>query len=442
MTIGDGFWLFDTACTQALWMAVMGKNPSRFEDPDRPVDSVSWEEARAFIGQINERVPGLDLALPSEAQWEYACRAGTKTAYSFGSSITRKQAQYGAKKTVPVASLPPNPWGLYEMHGNVWEWCEDHWHKSYEGAPSDGSAWLDAEAAATAFRVLRGGSWHRDARHVRAASRARGVPDDRLDDLGFRCARVQGSGRGAAPADPATGREAEPRPASGPQGDAQAARLAPGARQATLQLPRSGRVRLRSDRAELEFVRITRPDWASALGRDRFGLFAAFTLDDVTQRLRWIPPGRFRMGSPATEPGRYDDEGPQREVTIGKGFWLFDTAVTQALWQAVMSENPSRFQSSERPVESVSWDQAQGFLGQINQLVPGLDLALPSEAQWEYACRAGTDAATYAGAMEILGEQQRAGARPDRLVRGQQRCGLRAGGRRRHDGLAGEAAPA
>ncbi len=171
-----------------------------------------------------------------------------------------------------------------------------------------------------------------------------------------------------------------------------------------MQLPRSGRVRLRSDRAELELSRITRPDWASALGRDRFGLFAAFTLDDVTQRLRWIPPGRFRMGSPATEPGRYDDEGPRHEVTIGKGFWLFDTAVTQALWQAVMSENPSRFQSSERPVESVSWDQAQGFLGQINQLVPGLDLALPSEAQWEYACRAGTDAATYAGAMEILGE--------------------------------------
>ncbi len=146
------------------------------------------------------------------------------------------------------------------------------------------------------------------------------------------------------------------------------------------------------------------PDWASGWGHDQVGVFVEFTLGDVTQRLRWIPPGQFVMGSPEKEPGRRSAEGPQREVTIGKGFWLFDTAVTQALWQAVMSENPSRFQSSERPVESVSWDQAQGFLGQINQLVPGLDLALPSEAQWEYACRAGTDAATYAGAMEILGD--------------------------------------
>ncbi|MCB1768240.1 MAG: formylglycine-generating enzyme family protein, partial [Candidatus Competibacteraceae bacterium] len=170
VTIGQGFWLFDTACTQALWEAVMGKSPSRFKGDDRPVENVRWNDCQDFIKRLNERLSGLDPTLPSEAQWEYACRAGTTTPFSFGDNITPEQVNYnsnypyaGGKKgryrqeTVPVASLPPNPWGLYEMHGNVWEWCQDHWHDNYRGTPGNGSAWEDRDVGAD--RVLRGGSW-------------------------------------------------------------------------------------------------------------------------------------------------------------------------------------------------------------------------------------------------------------------------------------------
>lgn len=210
VTLNRGFWLFDTACTQALWEAVMGNNPSGFKGADRPVENVSWNDCQDFLKRLNERLPGLDLALPSEAEWEYACRAGTTTPFSFGANITPEQVNYdgnnpyaGGKtglyrqQTVPVASLPPNRWGLYEMHGNVREWCQDRWHDNYRGAPTDGSAWVGSDAGAS--RVLRGGSWNVVARSVRAAYRDADRPDHRDDGIGFRCARV----RVASPDSPA-----------------------------------------------------------------------------------------------------------------------------------------------------------------------------------------------------------------------------------------------
>ena len=110
------------------------------------------------------------------------------------------------------------------------------------------------------------------------------------------------------------------------------------------------------------------------------------------------------MGSPEDEPGRWDDEGPQHRVTLSQGYWMFDTPCTQALWSAVTGQNPSEFQHPGRPVENVSWSDVQSFLSTLNRLVPGLDLALPTEAQWEYACRAGTASALYSGPIEILGD--------------------------------------
>lgn len=150
------------------------------------------------------------------------------------------------------------------------------------------------------------------------------------------------------------------------------------------------------------------PDWASDWGEDNFGVWSAFSVGEVKQSMRWIRPGTFLMGAPDDEPERDDDEWwnevPRHPVILTHGYWLFDTPVTQALWQAVMGDNPSEFVSPRRPVERVSWDDAERFLKQINTLVPGLDLVLPTEAQWEYACRAGTTTATYAGPIEILGE--------------------------------------
>ncbi len=224
VTLTEGYWLFDTPCTQALWEAVMGNNPSYFKSPTRPVEQVSWDNVQDFLARLNARIPGLDLMLPSETQWEHACRAGTETAiytgaldilgennapaldpiawYSGNSGVEfeldngydssdwpEKQYPHTKAGTRPVKLKRANPWGLYDMLGNVWEWCQDHWHDDYQGAPNDGSAWEGRDACAT--RVLRGGSWNNDARFVRAAYRSHALPDDRFDNLGFRCARVR-----------------------------------------------------------------------------------------------------------------------------------------------------------------------------------------------------------------------------------------------------------
>jgi sulfatase modifying factor 1 len=139
VTLTQGYWLADTACTQALWQAIMGENPAYFkDDANNPVESVSWDGVQQFIDKLNGLIPNLNVRLPTEAQWEYACRAGTTMPFSFGKDITPEQVNYNdkypyaggkkgffRKKTVPVKSLPANPWGLYEMHGNVLEWCHD-----------------------------------------------------------------------------------------------------------------------------------------------------------------------------------------------------------------------------------------------------------------------------------------------------------------------------
>ncbi len=161
---------------------------------NRPVICVSWDDAQAYCEWLREQT-GRAYRLPSEAEWEYACRAGTATPFHFGQRITAEQANYDGgysyngsakgqyrEQTVPVGSFPPNTFGLYEMHGNVWEWCQDAWHDSYEGAPMDGSAWeLDG-----ASRVVRGGSWDFIPWNCRAANRLNLRPASRDVGLGFR----------------------------------------------------------------------------------------------------------------------------------------------------------------------------------------------------------------------------------------------------------------
>jgi len=139
-------------------------------------------------------------------------------------------------------------------------------------------------------------------------------------------------------------------------------------------------------------------------GQDRYGLFIAFAVERVVQRMRWIRAGSFLMGSPETEAGRYNDE-EQHRVELTRGYWLADTPVTQALWEAVMGTNPSRFQAPDKPVENVSWDDCQTFIMRLNERVEGLGARLPTEAEWEYACRAGTITATWVGDLDIRDEK-------------------------------------
>ncbi len=147
-------------------------------------------------------------------------------------------------------------------------------------------------------------------------------------------------------------------------------------------------------------VRPALEPWMSVSGEDEYGCWADFDVAGVVVRMRHIPAGRFMMGSPATEAGRWDGEGPQHEVELTKDYWLADAPVTQALWEAVMGTNPSHFKGAERPVETVSWDDCNVFLARLEERLPGLDARLPTEAEWERACRGGTEGPTWLGAND------------------------------------------
>jgi formylglycine-generating enzyme required for sulfatase activity len=183
--------------TQEQWQAVKGNNLSYFKGGKRPVENVSQQNAIKFCAKLSQKT-GKNYRLPSEAEWEYACRAGTTTPFHFGETITPDLVNYKGnypyasapkglyrQQTTPVGSFPPNAFGLYDMHGNVWEWCSDRWHDNYNGAPTDGSAW---ETGRSKERVQRGGSWNDYAVGCRSAVRYWGALGGRDWLVGFRVA--------------------------------------------------------------------------------------------------------------------------------------------------------------------------------------------------------------------------------------------------------------
>ena len=316
-----GFFLGREEVTQRQWLAVMGEHPSVFrqrvadEDPlERPVDSVSWEDARQFIERLNASGRGR-FRLPTEGEWEFAARAGTTTPWPWDGDPHRHAwaNSRSLARTHPVGRKPPNPWGLYDMHGNVWEWCSD-WYGPYADAPA-----VDPTGPAEGTeRVFRGGSWYDFPAALRSANRHRHPPDRRYTAIGLRLVLDQA-------------RDAE--------------------RSATL----PGGV-------EMRFARVR--------------------------------GGAFGMGSPAVEAGRQADEGPVHRVTLSRDYWLGVFEVTQRQWRAVMNAEPAMFQDrppgDDCPVEMVSWDDAQVFLQRFNALGLGGTFRLPTEAEWEFAARAGT----------------------------------------------------
>jgi formylglycine-generating enzyme required for sulfatase activity len=200
VTVRHSFAVARYEVTQELYEAIVGKNPSRWKGPRNSVEMVNWHEADVFCRKLTSELRPLKLLvvdevirLPSEAEWEYACRAGTTTAYSFGDSseMLKDFAWFKGNskgEDRPVGKKKPNAWGMYDMHGYVWEWCADDWHDSYAGAPGDGSAW---QTEGVKERVARGGSWADEADKARSAYRQPFAADHRSDTLGFRCVKAQ-----------------------------------------------------------------------------------------------------------------------------------------------------------------------------------------------------------------------------------------------------------
>ncbi len=337
VTLTKGYWLGKFEVTQAQYEAVMGKNPSNWKGADLPVEKVTWNDAMEFCAILTAsekaagRLPeGYEYTLPTEAQWEYACRAGTTTALNSGKDLSDQEQcpemdevgwyKYNCDdKTHPVGQKLPNAWGLYDMHGNVREWCLDWYKYAY---PT--SAVTDPTGPETGtFRVIRGGGWSSEASRCRSAYRSNSFPDGKSNIYGFRVALTPVS-------------------------------FVPGK---NITVPLS---------------------------------------EDVSLDMIWIKPGTFMMGSPEDEIGRWDDED-LHEVTLTQGYWMGKFEVTQAQYEAMMGTNPSKWKGAALPVEMVSWFDAKEFCAKLTasekaagRLPEGYEYTLPTEAQWEYACRAGT----------------------------------------------------
>ena len=348
VTLTQGFYLGKYEVTQAQYEAVMTGNtdglsatPSQWRNnPNHPVEKVSWEDVQIFLSRLNSQQSanlsaGWKYVLPTEAQWEYACRAGTNTAYSWGNDINSSRGNYnwdgGAhdgkdfKQTRDVGLYAANPWGFFDMHGNVWEWTADWYGATY---PTGNPVVDPTVPASGSNRVVRGGSWLNDGANMRSARRSRSYSSHRYNGhIGFR------------------------------------------------------------------------------VGFQFIGEYTADLNDSVQLEMLWVEPGTFTIGSPPTEVGRGSNE-IEHNVTLTKGFYLGKYEVTQAQYEAVMTgntdglnANPSQWPNNpNRPVEKVSWADAQIFLTRLNaqqsaNIPTGWAYVLPTESQWEYACRAGTTTA-------------------------------------------------
>ncbi|AOC52584.1 serine/threonine kinase [Microcystis aeruginosa NIES-2481] len=344
--------------TQAQYQAVMGKNPSKFKNnPQNPVEQVSWNDAQAFCEKLSQ-ITGKTYRLPTEAEWEYACRGGTTTRYYFGDNANQlgDYAWYkgnSQQTTHPVGQKKPNAWGLYDMSGNVWEWCEDNWHDSYENAPRDGSAWLTNN---NDYQIVRGGSWCFNPNLCRSAYRSGSYRRDYGSSFGFRVVCVPTVTSTPLPIATVTStplpKVAPPPPSSPPPPPA------------------------------------------------KLTLFTENLPKGITLEMVNLPAGQFLMGSPDSDRDARSYEKPQHQVQVN-GFAIGKYPVTQAQYQAVMGNNPSRFKNwfrnnPQNPVEMVSWDDAQAFCQKLSQIT-GKTYRLPTEAEWEYACRGGTTTRFYFG---------------------------------------------
>ena len=364
VTLSHGFYLGKYEVTQAQYQTVMNGNsdglnadPSQFKGSNRPVEKASWEDAQIFLSQLNSieqtagRLPtGWKYVLPTEAQWEYACRAGTTTAYSWGNDINSSRANYNwdggsndgndFKQTRDVGQYAANPWGFFDMQGNVWEWVSD-WKANYlTGAQTNPEG-----PASGSHRVSRGGSWYNDGTTCVLLS-ATTHPQHPLQHLGFRV--------GFQPVQPDTANpELELFGGASVTREAGQAWAEPGAAghdardgnvtasvtvTGTVDMNTTGTYILTYSVADAAGNTATANRTVTVVGNRSVDLNATVAMD-----MLWVPAGTFTMGSPTTEAGRQSDREDEHNVSLTKGFYLGKYEVTQAQYEAVIGQTEAEF---------------------------------------------------------------------------------------------------
>jgi formylglycine-generating enzyme required for sulfatase activity len=353
VTITKPFYMGKYVVTQEQYEKVMGCNPSYFKGPKRPVEQVSWYDAQDFCRTVSGKT-GRTVRLPTEAEWEYACRAGTTTKFSFGDSDT-VLGEYAwwagnSRDFNAVGTKKPNPWGLYDMHGGVWEWCQDWLDAVY---PPESA--IDPVGPATGtIRVLRGGVGGGGPYDCRSANRDDDHPGHRYDGhvCGFRVVVAAAAPIVAVPSE---------KPLSVAHNDAAV-----------------------NDKTKENAVYVS-PVAAQTKAAVALSMPKESQLDvgdGVTLDVVLVPNGEFEMGG--------SDEKPVHTVTITKPFYMGKYEVTQEQYEKLMGNNPSFFKKEPKnPVDQPSWFDAETFCQKLSKKT-GKTVRLPTEAEWEYACRAGT----------------------------------------------------
>ena len=365
VTLTNGFWMLETEVTQAMWKSVMGENPSDFKGDNLPVLGLSSGDCWRFLKKLSPKI-GMVILLPTEAQWEYACRAGTTGPFAGDLDATDWYKGNSGGTLHPVGQKKPNTWGLYDMRGNIAEWCFDRGGYYPRGSVTDP---VESEEPLLPAHIYRGGSGDDEARDCTPTIRHCCSPDPPF--FGFRFVALI---------------------------DAEVARLAEKDKQLREEEEREQQKR---EAQAAQVQKETAPNGETRLVK---------TVDGVEYAFRWCPPGNYQKlrdvplyvddpyeeedatkpdeESKPAEKSRPDSDKSQQQEPLSSGFWMLETEVTQAMWQSVMGENPSLFRSLDRPVEQVSWNDCQEFCRRLSDKI-GMTISLPTEAQWLYACRAG-----------------------------------------------------
>ncbi|RLT20861.1 MAG: hypothetical protein DWI28_00430 [Planctomycetota bacterium] len=370
VTLTKPFYMGKYEVTQEQWESVMGDNPSKIKGAKLPVTEVSWLDCQEFIKKLNAKTNG-GYRLPTESEWEFACRAGTTTAYSYGDSITKNDANVKGSFVKVVGSYKPNAFGLYDLHGNVWEWCND-WYGDYPAG-----AVTDPKGPATGERsVLRGGSFNWGST-ARSSYRFNSTPTNRdVKGAGLRLARTINS-KELLETDI---KELFLKEIKEQEEKAKKEQEEKAKKEAEAKLKK-----------EAEDAKVKEAQKKAAMILNKEVEVKAELGKGINLEMVLIPAGKFIMGSPVSEKNHRKDE-TEHEVTLTKSYYIGKYEVTQEQWQEVMGNNPSKIKGAKLPVTEVSWLDCQEFIKKLNAKTNG-GYRLPTEAEWEYACRAGTNTA-------------------------------------------------